>query len=481
MADSRPNIVYIAADQWRGDCLGLYRNRHPVMTPHLNQLAHEGILYSQAYADCPICMPQRVTMLTGQTASQFGCRTNFSARNVPTFDKTRTLPARLAREAGYQTKAVGKMHFWPQRSRYGFEHITLHPDDYLWFLEDNGYGGAFRGHGLGGNELYPATAVTPDRFYHTTWSIDQAIRFLDQRDPEFPFMLYLVFEAPHSPFDPPAPYDRIYDNITINEPIMGDWLEQHCPSMYRYRELGRNAVDLTPDMIHETRRRYYGQITQIDYHLGRLFGALRTRGLDQDTAIVFTSDHGECLGDHGAWAKHCFLQSAARVPLIVRLPRSMPDARRATEHADPVLTADICPTLLGLAGLDPDTDAEGVPLPVTPVGQHDPSRVVCGETPETACAIDSQYKYIYHAAGAVEHLFDIRSDPDDLHNLAGDSDRTDDVARLRAHLIQYLTGNASDLIDNGTFVERDPDFDPDQARASNGLACRGPMRGGMGY
>lgn len=112
MTDSKkPNLLYIVADQWRGDCLGLYGNAHPVMTPHLNQLASEGVNFTRAYAGCPICMPQRVTMLTGQTGSQLRCLGNFGRNGMPVFDRSMTLPARLAREAGYQTKAVGKMHF----------------------------------------------------------------------------------------------------------------------------------------------------------------------------------------------------------------------------------------------------------------------------------------------------------------------------------------------------------------------------------
>ncbi len=241
-------------------------------------------------------MPQRVTMLTGKTGSQMRCISNFGPDNQPDFNRSMTLPARLAREAGYQSKAIGKMHFMPHRSRYGFEHVALHPDDYLWWLEDHGYGGAFRGHGLGGNEVYPAVAVTPDKYYHTTWSIDESIRFFDQRDPETPFFLYLVFEAPHSPFDPPEPYDRMYDNFSIPDPVQGDWVESQYPASYQRRRVTSKLDQLTPEVIRETRRRYYGQISQIDYHLGRLFGALRIRGIDRNTAIVFTSDHGECLG-----------------------------------------------------------------------------------------------------------------------------------------------------------------------------------------
>ena len=111
----KPNIVLITADQWRGDCLGCAGGRHPVMTPHINQLAAEGVRFTQAYADCPVCMPQRVTLLTGQVASRFGMPHNFSVRSP--VDSRTSLPASLAREAGYQTKAIGKTHFSPGRAR----------------------------------------------------------------------------------------------------------------------------------------------------------------------------------------------------------------------------------------------------------------------------------------------------------------------------------------------------------------------------
>ena len=134
------------------------------MTPHVNQLAAEGTRFTQSYADCPVCMPQRVTMLTGKTGSNFGKPFNFQGRSP--IDPLTSLPARLTREGGYQTKAIGKMHFVPDRARMGFEHVTLHPNDYINWLEESPYAGMYRGHGLGGNEVYPdhcahATALYP--------------------------------------------------------------------------------------------------------------------------------------------------------------------------------------------------------------------------------------------------------------------------------------------------------------------------------
>ncbi|OUC07475.1 hypothetical protein RY27_14695, partial [Litorilinea aerophila] len=116
-SQTKPNIVVITADQWRGDCLGGAASPHPAMTPHINQLAAEGARFTQAYADCPVCMPQRVTMLTGQVASRFGLPGNFTVRSP--IDRLSSLPGRLTREAGYYTRDYGKMPLLPGRARMG--------------------------------------------------------------------------------------------------------------------------------------------------------------------------------------------------------------------------------------------------------------------------------------------------------------------------------------------------------------------------
>ena len=472
----KPNMIYIVADQWRGDCLGLYRNQHPVMTPHLNQLACEGVNYTRGYADCPLCMPQRATMLTGKTGSQTRCIKNFNTETAPTIDPQQTLPGRLTLEAGYQTKAIGKMHFAPHRTRHGFEHVSLHPDDYLWWLEEQGQGGSFRAHGLGGNEVYPTESVNDQRYYHTTWIVDQAIRFLEQRDPANPFFLFIVFEAPHSPFDPPPPYDRMYDNFSIPAPVEGDWCEHDYPASFRAKRTISKYDLMQPEAITEARRRYYGQMTHLDYQLGRLFGSLQTHKIYQETAIAFTSDHGECLGDHGVFAKHSFLESAARVPYILRLPNSLREQYPIQDAETPVLTADLCPTLLQLAGLQADASAEGQSL-LEPSGRE----YIFGETPESAMVLGKGYKYIYYTTGDTEHLFHIDQDSNDQCNLAGQAEHAEIQSTLKNRLIAYLNKNESPMVNDGALVQNPVNYDAKELRRRNPLACRGPMHGGDGY
>lgn len=471
----KPNIVFIVLDQWRGDCLGIADSHHPVMTPHIDQLAYEGTWFERAYADCPICMPQRATMLTGYTGSQHGMPHNFLAGPRTPIQLEHSLPYRLTREAGYQTKAIGKMHFYPERSRFGFEHITLHPDDYVNWLEDNGYGGLYRGHGLGGNEVYPAVSAVPDRYTHTSWTVQQSINFLSQRDPDNPFFLWMVFEAPHSPFDPPEPYDRFYDDFDIPEALIGDWLEDDEPLSLTEQRIANKADRIKPAVLRRLRQHYYGQITHVDYQLGRFLGELKKLGLYENTTIAVTSDHGEHLGDHRLFAKYTFLESSARIPLVMRLSDryTLPAKRVKT----PVMTADIPTTLLELAGLSPNPDADGRSLLNLP-----DERVIYGETRFSSFSTDGHYKYIRYLHGGIEHLFDVTKDPDDLHNLATSEAYQTQKEHLREALRAYLEKHRRPLINpDGSFRIEHGVIDIDELRAQNHSAWRGPLRYGQGY
>lgn len=481
MSNTKPNIVFITADQWRGDCIG-FLNRHPVMTPHINQLANEGVTFTQAYADCPVCMPQRVTFLTGKAGSRTGVTRNTNER-LP-IDPKKSLPGILTREGGYQTKAIGKMHFNPERARFGFEHITLHPNDYVNWLEETEYKGLYRGHGLGGNEIYPAESAVPERFTHTNWIVDESIRFLEQRDPDAPFFLWMVFEAPHSPFDPPESYVRLYQNITVSDRVYGEWDADDIPFLYE-RNKAQKFCPLEGEMLKETRRRYYAQITHIDYQIGRFLGELHSRGLYDNTVIVFTSDHGEHLGDHGLFGKASFLNSSANVPLIMSLPSCIPLAENGLRIDTPVLTADIYPTLLEMAGLPVPDDIDGVSLTDRiATGKGDETRIIFGEFGEengTSFAHNGRYKYIYYNAGGREQLFDAAKDKDDRIDLSQRPEYQDIKEELRSRLEKYLAYHKSPKIENGKFKVTEIKNGGRVSKRGNPFALRGPLRYGRGY
>lgn len=479
--NNKPNIVLITADQWRGDCLGIYKNEHPVMTPHLNQLAAEGVNFSQAYADCPVCMPQRVTMMTGKVASRFGLPHNFHRRSP--IDAANSLPGILTREEGYQTKTIGKMHFYPDRARFGFEHITLHPNDYVNWLEKTEYAGMYRGHGLGGNEVYPAVSAVPERYTHTHWIIDQGIDFLSQKDPENPFFLWMVFEAPHSPFDPPEPYDRMYDNITISKPVEPDWDVKKLPYLNK-RSVSHKYQQLTDEMIIESKKRYYGQISHIDYQLGRFLGELKTKGLYDDTIIIFTADHGEHLGDYGVFAKTTYLKGSVDVPLIFRIPEKYLESQCQFEIGSPVLTADIFPTLMDILDQEVVSEVDGKSLLETIYQGNSEERIVCGEYGEedgTAFATDGRFKYIYYGMGGLEQLFNIADDPNNLKDLSDEIKYKEIKEELKQELVAYLRKYDRPKIIGTNLVVVSGEFDMQKETKKNPCAWRGPMRHNQGY
>jgi arylsulfatase A-like enzyme len=295
-----------------------------------------------------------------------------------------------------------------------------------------------------------------------------------------------VFESPHSPFDPPQPFDRMYDNFTIPEPLHGEWQDtEDDPAYFRAKRIVGKWGQLSEEVIAESRRRYYGLISHIDYELGRFLGELRTKGLYDNTAIIFNSDHGEHLGDHGLFGKTTFLSGSGDVPFIVRLPAGREMAEPTLDFDDPILTADLFPTVMDLAGLEPDTEVDGISLLPAIASGRMAERIVCGECSHdddtTVFATDGRYKYVYYYRGGVEQLFDIAKDRENLHNLAHLAQYDEQKARLRTRLLEYLTGFERSIVADGDFASGDPTLDEKALHARNPWAWRGPMRWGQGY
>ena len=198
---AKPNILLITTDQQRYDTLGHHAPRW-LRTPHLDNLAREGITFDRAYTDNPLCVPTRVTIMSGRSVWRHRMLNNGITSDV--LGHEGTMPA-LMRDAGYQTMAIGKMHFGPERARHGFDEIIL-PADYYREMRDRGLPLQPMRHGLGQNELYPGMATVPEALTLTAWLCDQAALFIrERRDPTRPFFLWLSFSKPHPPLDPPEP------------------------------------------------------------------------------------------------------------------------------------------------------------------------------------------------------------------------------------------------------------------------------------
>ena len=422
MPADKPNILLVTTDQQRFDAAGAAAPAF-MRTPHFDHLCREGVSFASAYADCPVCVPARVAILTGKYVFSHGMDGNGPSSRV--MGREGTLPA-LIREQGYQTIAVGKMHFGPQRLRHGFEEMIL-PEDYYRRMRGLGYGSLQpMHHGLGQNELYPGMATVPESLTLTSWTAEQCVEYIrERRDPSVPFFMWCSFGKPHPPLDPPEPYYSMYRDCPIPDPVFGDWSEDgRCPEVFkRFRE--KQSFDLVPpEVIREARAAYYGLITQIDYNMGRVFAALQDVGLFGDTLILYTSDHGEYLGDHHAGAKGFLHESSAHIPYVLRLPQSWEDRRHGTTVHSVVTHADVLPTLVSAAGGTVPDGVDGQDLIALSRGQLKHPRRYLEATvgrdgqPAYLGITDGRWKYMWYPEGATEQLFDLETDPQECRDLA---------------------------------------------------------------
>ncbi|HNT35428.1 MAG TPA: sulfatase-like hydrolase/transferase, partial [bacterium] len=454
MSQEKPNILLITADQQRFDTAGSAGPSF-MRTPHFDHLCNEGVCFTSAYADCPLCVPSRVTIMTGQSVFTHGMYGNGSSSKV--LVREQTLPSYL-RQLGYQTAAIGKMHFTPQRARHGFDEMIL-PEDYYREMIRSGCLSQPMHHGLGQNELYPAMATVPESQTLTSWTAEQCVQYIrERRDPTVPFFLWCSFSKPHPPLDPPEPYYSMYRNSPIPEPVFGDWSEDdRCPETFkRFRQ--KQGYDLLPrEIIREARAAYYGLITQIDYNMGRVFAALQDLGLFADTLVLYTSDHGEFLGDHHTGSKIFFHEPSAHIPFVLRMPHCWENRCEGTKSRNLVSLADVLPTLLAAAGGSAPAGVDGQNLVALSRGEVAPAPFLMSRG-EPGCQqvgiTDGRWKYIYYTEGAQEQLFDLETDPKELVDLAGNPGFRDEKKRLGREMIQALEGKQTDLIEQGELVKK---------------------------
>lgn len=434
-----PNILLITTDQQRFDTIPPHAPDF-LRTPHLDVLARQGVRFDRAYAQTPICVPSRVSLMTGRGPLDHGMLGNGSTSDV--MGREGTLPARL-RECGYTTAAIGKMHFTPQRARHGFDEMLLPDDYYRWLAESGSLTQPMR-HGLGQNELFPGRSTVPESATLTSWIADQSARYLrDRRDPTAPFFLWTSFSKPHPPLDPPEPYASMYRDCPIPDPIDSSWSRADDAPFEFLSHAQRGSYDLLPpSAIRAARQAYYGLVTHVDYAIGRILAALQDVDLLRRTMIVFTSDHGEFLGDHHTGSKMMFHEVSARVPLIVRpAPDSGLDLHGLASDAL-VTHADVTATVLAAAGgsgvadgLDLVALASGTQRPrdhlIGVLGGYGDQLVDRDRPPGYLAVTDGRWKYIWYPEGGRRQLFDLAEDPSELVDRAeSEPARCADLERL---------------------------------------------------
>jgi len=450
MTDHRPNILLITTDQQRWDTCGPDKQRI-LRTPHLDMLAADGMTFNRAYADCPICVPSRVALMTGQTC--FRHQMGLNQRTCRYFDEDGTLPTVL-RAAGYQTAAFGKAHFDPQYKSHGFECFEPLDEYYRWIARHYGPEVQPRRHGLGENEPYPVKASCPENLTVTSWITERATDWLSyRRDPTKPWFCWVSYSKPHAPLDPPEPYYSMYQQHTIPEPRRSDWSERDdAPEAVRMKRHGHGVIDMHPEHIRAMRAAYYGCISQIDHGIGRIMGAVQDTGphelysFKDNTLIIFASDHGDMMGDHGMLSKGEMYEGSARIPFIVRAPCDRSERHRG-ERVNAIATmADILPTIAGEAGAATPAGADGEDLFAVADGRTPGrSHLLGGQgfsnngRPANWVGItDGRWKYIWYYNGDGEQLFDTEHEPGDSVDRGDDPACAKIRATLRAELEQRL-------------------------------------------
>lgn len=462
MKYKKPNIIMITTDQQRFDTVGAKAPSF-LRTPHYDWLSREGIEFTSAYSDCPLCVPSRVSIMAGKQTFTHGMNLNGETSSVMGRDET--LPT-ILNNSGYQTAAIGKMHFGPQRSRHGFQEMII-PEDYYREMEKSGSDVKPMRHGLGQNEIYPTMATVPESRTLTSWISEKSVEYIrERRDPNLPFFLWTSFSKPHPPFDPPEPYYSMYRDSNIPEPINSNWSRsEKRPQSFKRYSLMQSYDQISSEIVREARAAYYGLVTQVDYNMGRIFAALQDLDILENTIIIFTSDHGENLGDHGTFGKGFFNESSAHVPFVLRLPKSIKNRCEGENITSPISHCDILPTLVNIAEGDVPDSVDGQDLIAVARGELEPRQYLEGmmgnstewlESPyqgDYLSITDGEWKYIWYPEGGDEQLFNLNYDPNELNNLAYEEDYIKKAKELYNILLKRHKNRDSKFVNDDSLIE----------------------------
>ncbi|WP_283153778.1 sulfatase family protein [Guptibacillus hwajinpoensis] len=379
----KPNIIFLMTDQQRWDCIGRY-NKH-IHTPNIDRLADEGIVYSQATCQAPMCVPSRYSMMYGLYPSQLGVRTNYDGITDENALPSEPLPE-LMRKAGYQTAGFGKTH-WnhntdeiSEPSSRGFEHRAVgltrsnghyeqgavmmgetHPERMQAYTDET------KDYGAGeenSNGYIGRTSEIPMNYHRDGWVAEKCLQFIeeDRIDTERPLFLYLSFLKPHAGFNVPKEFEDLYSLESIPDIEQPPWdmeADTHLSStdalnpesLEDYHEKRDVWEAMSPLERRRTTLRYWANCSWLDHYFGQVLESLREHGALDNALIVFCSDHGEMLGERRfRFSKYCLYESSVRVPLILSGSFIHQNKRGITDDRPAELT-DLVPTLSTVAGL----------------------------------------------------------------------------------------------------------------------------------
>jgi arylsulfatase A-like enzyme len=504
----RPNVLIVMTDQHRPDHTGFGGNE-VLKTPHLDSLAERSTRFDRCFVANPICMPNRSSIVTGRLPSVHGTRYNGIplARNSNTF-------MRVLRAAGYHTAYFGKSHLqnmgeakqvsdaifanaphddaqiaegppgwadWEDGERHKRERVTVPPDFYgldevdltvghsdlcsghyyQWLLEQGADPEKLQGrsnalpHEALWNQVW--RTATPAELYPTHYIADQTARFLERQHKDQPFLAFCSFPDPHHPFTPPGRYFDLYDPSQIELPASFHDSHERSPKHFRAMASlrGQQGARMAPwaptaEQYREMAAAEYGMIAMIDDGVGQVLAALESSGLQKDTIVLFTSDHGDMFGDHGLMLKAgMHYEACTRVPLLISAPGKTPGVSRALASS-----LDLAQTILELTGQPEYLGMQGVSL--APLLDDPEARVRdhvlveedqmfdlagIGDMLRMRTLITEEARFTVYRSSDEGELFDLEQDPDEMRNLyaeaSGKALRSEMAERLARVQMQY--------------------------------------------
>jgi len=474
---NRPNILLITSDQQRADCFG-FENPH-LKTPHLDLLAQQGTRFSACVTPNLVCQPSRASILTGLLPLTHGVWDNGVDLDPRVGEAG--FAGTLAQH-GYRTALIGKAHFATKSTfrptgtpecrqsgalygpnwhgpYMGFQDVELTVLGHLhrtrplerppvghyerWLLSRGADELAYK---LWAQSLGPDVGAAqtwysalPAAWHSSTWIADRVIAYLTQHDRRQPFCLWVSFPDPHHPFDCPEPWSRLYDpkDIVLPKHRTRDlerrpWWHRAAlegtpqlddPVMLKFRTEGSRIPDQTDKQLASMTANYYGMISHIDHHVGRIFDTLERLGLDGNTLVIYTTDHGELLGNHGLYLKHPIpYEDLLRVGLVVKGPGVSPG--RVVD--EPVSTLDLATTFYDYLGIARPEELQGRSLRPLLEGQAEtrdvaysewyvhPSR--CGVGLKLRTVRTKRYKCTFELESRAGELYDLVNDPEEMDN-----------------------------------------------------------------
>ena len=439
-AAAPPNVLFLICDDLNCD-LGCYGHSQ-VKSPHIDDLAQRGVRFGRAYCQYPLCGPSRASFMTGLYPDQTLIHRNaiYIREHLPS---VKTIP-QLFRDAGYSAVRIGKIYHYNVPKHIG---TAGHDDPDSWNatfnprgrdVEDEPHIFSLRPGSFGGTLSWLAAEGT-DREQTDGMIASEAVAQLENfAESKKPFYLAVGLFRPHTPFVAPKKYFDLYPLEEIKVPAQPENYLDTIPEPARKSiRRKKDQIDLSDDLARRAIQAYYASITFADAQAGRILDALETTGLAANTIVLFTSDHGYHMGEHGHWQKTTLFENATRVPLIIAGPGEI--ARGETSHC-PVEMTDFYPTLAELAGLKDKAPKVLSGVSLVPALKEPktaaPREAALSQYANGYSLRTSRYRYTEWGEEGAEgnELYDHLSDPEELINLAGKSEHAEWIKDLSAHL-----------------------------------------------